>query len=111
MSEKIKDMSLPAFAEKVKSSNEDLMKKLVENNVDADSIIAKTKPAVDKYGESTAIGYTVSRLKDALIEATSDSVKGMIVGAKDRYGTNAPVRIPLLSSSGDHTELVNWARS
>lgn len=111
MNAKIKDLGELEFISAVMTSNPEFASKVEESGIDADSIIKKTKPAVDKYGVSTGVAFTIARLKEAILEANSDSVKGMIVGERDRFGTNSPVRVPLLSSKGDHMEVVNWGTS
>jgi len=108
MNAKIKDLGESEFISAVMTSNPEFASKVEESGIDADSIIKKTKPSVDKYGVSTGVAYAIARLKEAILEANSDSVKGMIVGERDRFGTNSPVRVPLLSSKGDHIEVVNW---
>jgi len=81
---------------------------VTEAGINAEAIIARHKPNIDKYGTSTGVAFAASRLREAILEANSESVTGMMVGARDRFGTNAPMRMPILSSKGDHMEVVNW---
>jgi hypothetical protein len=111
MSEKVRDYEVDDFVEKVLDHDPELSKKVQESEIDATTIIGKAKPSIDKYGLQTGIAYAVARLKEAVLEANSEIVKGLIVGERDRFGTNSPVRIPLLSSKGDHMEVINWGTS
>jgi hypothetical protein len=108
MSDKVKDIELPEFITMVLDSDETVANQVREANIDAEAIIAKHKKNIDKYGVSTGTAFAVARLKEAILEANSESVKGLLVGYRDRYGSNAPVRMPVLSSTGEHTEIVNW---
>jgi len=111
MSDKVRDLGLDEFVEKVLDHDEELSKKVEESEIDAAEIIGKSKPSIDKYGLNTGIAFAVARLKEAVLEANSELVKGILVGERDRFGTNSPVRIPLLSSKGDHMEVINWGTS
>lgn len=111
MSEKVKDLELSEFVTQVLDNDDELAKQVKESEVDAEAIIKKAKPSMDKYGIVTGIAYAAARLKEAVLEANSEIVKGLLVGQRDRFSTNSPVRIPLLSSKGDHIEMINWGTS
>lgn len=108
IAQKVKELELDEFVKLVLDSDEQVASQVQEANIDAEKIIARHKPNIDKYGTSTGVAFAVSRLKEAILEANSESVRGIMVGARDRFATNAPMRMPLLSSTGDHIELVNW---
>jgi hypothetical protein len=105
---KVKDLELDEFVEKVMEHDDETAKKVIASGLDAEKIIGKAKPSIDKYGVSTGVAYAIARLKEAILEANSESLKGLLVGQRDMYGTNAPIRMPVLSSKGDHVEVVNW---
>ena len=111
VNEKVRDLELNEFVAQVLGKDDELAKQVQESEIDAEAIIGKSKPSIDKYGVATGIAYAVARLKEAVLEANSETVKGLLIGQRDRFGTNSPVRIPLLSSKGDHMELVNWGTS
>ena len=106
--EKVKDFDLDVFVEKVLAQDDELSKKVSASELDATAIIGKAKPSIDKYPLSTGIGYATARLKEAVLEANSESLKGLLVGSRDMFGTNAPIRMPVLNSKGDHKEVVVW---
>lgn len=108
---RVKDMELNAFVSEVLDHDDDLAKKVSASEIDATAIIGKAKPSIDRYGVATGVAYAIARLKEALLEANSESLKGLLVGQRDRFGTNSPVRMPVLSSKGDHTEVVNWGNT
>jgi hypothetical protein len=111
VSEKVRDLDEDEFVAQVLAKDEDLAKQVQENEIDAEAIIKKAKPAIDKYGIATGIAFAVARLKEAVLEATSETIKGLLVGQRDRFGTNSPVRIPVLSSTGNHIDVINWGTS
>lgn len=108
MAEKVKDVNLDEFVEKVLDQDNELAKQVSASGLDATKIIGKSKPGIDRYGLATGVAYAIARLKEAVLEANSEIHKGFLVGQKDVYGTSAPVRMPLLSSKGDHMEVINW---
>ena len=109
--EKIKNLNEDEFVEKVLAYNEDVAKQAEAAGIDTRAFVIGTKSSVDKYGISTGVAYANARLKEAVIEANSETIKGMIVGQRDRYGTNAPMRIPVLTSSGDDSEVILWGHT
>lgn len=109
--EKIKNLNEDEFVEKVLAYNEDVAKQAEAAGIDTRAFVIGTKSSVDKYGISTGVAYANARLKEAVIEANSETIKGMIVGQRDRYGTNAPMRIPVLTSSGDNSEVILWGHT
>lgn len=111
LSDKVRDLGNEKFIAMVLAKDEEFARKVSESEIDAEAIITKAKPSIDKYGIATGVAYAIARLKEAVEEANSDVVKGMLVGERDRFGTNSPVRIPLLSSKGDHMDLINWGTS
>jgi hypothetical protein len=108
MAEKVRDLELDKFVEMVLENDEKVASQVQESGVDATKVIGKYKSVIDKYGISTGVGFATARLKEAILEANSESVKGLLVGQRDRFGTNAPIRIPVLSSTGDHMEVTLW---
>lgn len=108
MSEKVRDIGLDEFVEQVLDKDPELAEKVQESEIDAKAIISKAKPSIDKYGVATGVAYAVARLKEAVLEANSEVVKGLLVGERDKFGTNSPIRIPLLNSKGDHMEVISW---
>jgi hypothetical protein len=110
-SQKVKDLELDEFVMQVLDKDDELAKQVKASEINAEKIIAKAKPNIDKYGLATGIAFAVARLKEAVLEANSEEVKGLLVGQRDRFGSNTPVKIPLLSSKGDHMELINWGNS
>jgi hypothetical protein len=108
MSDKVKDLELDEFISMVLESDETVANQVKEANINAAAIVGKHKKNIDKYGVSTGTAFALARLKEAILEANSESIKGLLVGQRDRFGTNAPVRMPIISSSGEHTEVVNW---
>jgi len=101
-------MSIDEFVEAVENYSPDVIKKAKLADVDVRAVLEKAKPGIDKYGRKAGISIGVSKVKEAILEATSDIVKGIIVGERDRWGSNTPIRIPVLSSSGKHIEVINW---
>lgn len=108
MADRVKDITIDEFVQMVKDHDDEVTKKATDSNVDIDAIAGKEKPSVDKYTIATGVAYVVARVKEAIVEANSEIVKGMLVGCRDRFGTSAPMRIPVLSSKGDHKEVINW---
>jgi hypothetical protein len=108
MADKVKDLNLDKFVEMVIEHDDELAKKVSASELDATAIIGKAKPGIDRYGIATGVAYAIARLKEAVLEANSESLKGLLVGQRDVFGTNAPIRMPVLSSKGDHTEVINW---
>jgi len=109
VSDKVRDLELNEFVARVIGKDDELAKQVKECEIDAEAIIGKAKPSINKYGIATGVAYAVARLKEAVLEASSEEVKGLLVGQRDRFGTNSPARIPLLSSTGSHMELINWS--
>jgi hypothetical protein len=109
--EKIKNLDEDEFVEKVLAYNEDVAKQAEAAGIDIRAFVIGTKSSVDKYGVSTGVAYANARLKEAVIEANSETIKGLIVGQRDRYGTNAPMRIPVLTSTGDNSEVILWGHT
>lgn len=105
---KVRAMSIDEFVEAVENHSPDVIKKAKLANVDVRSTLERAKPGIDKYGKKTGISIGVSKIKEEILEATSDVVKGIILGERDRWGSNTPIRIPVLSSSGKHLEVINW---
>jgi hypothetical protein len=108
MVDKVKDINLDEFVQMVLDHDDELAKQVSASELDATSIIGKAKPGIDRYGVATGVAYAIARLKEAVLEANSESLKGLLVGQRDMFGTNAPIRMPVLSSKGDHSEVVNW---
>lgn len=111
VSTKVKELGLDEFYEEIVKKDGDLIENAGESNVDAKDIAKKFKPSVDKYGVSTGVSFVIARIREAVTEANSEEVKGLLVGERDRYSSNSPIRIPLLSSTGNHMELTNWGTS
>ena len=109
--EKIKNLDEDEFVRKVLAYNEDVTKQAEAAGIDIKAFVVGTKHSVDKYGISTGVAYANARLKEAVTEANSETIKGLIVGQRDRYGTNAPMRIPVLTSSGDNSEVILWGHT
>lgn len=108
MTEKVKDLDLDEFVRKVLESDPKVADQVKEAGLNAEAIIARHKPNADKFGISTGTSWCVARLREAVEEANSETITGMMVGARDRFSTKAPVRMPVLSSKGDHTEVISW---
>lgn len=104
----VKDLELDEFVAQVLAKDDELAKQVQESEVDAEAIIAKVKPSVDKYGVATGVAVAVRHLKGAVLEANSESVTGLLVGQSDRFRTNSPLSVSLLRSKGDHLQLTNW---
>jgi hypothetical protein len=111
VNQKVKELSDEQFVAQVLEKDDELAKQVQTSEIDAESIIIKAKPGIDKYGIATGVAFAVARLREAVLEANSEEVKGLLVGQRDRFGTNSPVRIPLLSSKGLHMEMINWGTS
>lgn len=111
MADKVRDLDLDEFVTMVLDHDDELAKKVSASELDATEIIGRAKPSIDKYGVSTGVAYAIARLKEAVLEADSESLKGLLVGQRDMFGTNAPIRMPVLSSKGDHTEVVIWGNT
>jgi hypothetical protein len=105
---KVKELELDKFVEMVLESDEDVAKQVQEANLDAKAIIGKHKSHIDKYGVSTGTAFAIARLREAILEYNSESVKGLLVGDRDRFGTSAPLRIPIIRSNGEHVEVISW---
>ena len=108
MVDKVKELSNEEFVKLVLEKDEGLANEVSVSELDAAKIIGKAKPSIDRYSVNTGIGYAIARLKEALLEASSESIKGILVGERDIFGTNAPIRLPVISKDGKHTEIVNW---
>ena len=111
MSKKVKELKDDEFYEEIVKKDADLIEKAGESNVNAEAIAKKFKPNVDKYGVSTGVSFVIARILEAVTEANSEEVKGLLVGERDRYSSNSPIRVPLLSSTGNHMELTSWGTS
>lgn len=111
MSQKVRDLELDEFVVQVLDKDDELAKQVKTSEIDAEATIAKAKPNLDKYGLVTGISIAAARLKEAVLEKMSDEVKGLFIGHRDVFGSNSPVKIPLLSSKGDHMELISWGTS
>jgi hypothetical protein len=109
--QKVKDLSDDDFVAKVLGKDETIANQVKSSEIDAEAIILKAKPSIDKYGVVTGVALAVARLREAILEANSEEVKGLLVGQRDRFGSNTPMRIPLISSTGNHMELINWGSS
>ena len=106
--DKVKDLNLDEFVTMVLDHDDEVAKKVSASELDPTTIIGKTKSSIDKYGISTGVAFAIARLKEAVLEANSESMKGLLVGERDVFGTNAPIRMPVLSSKGNHAEVVSW---
>jgi hypothetical protein len=108
MADKVKDLDLDDFVELVLNHDDELAKQVSASELNAAEIVGKAKPGIDRYGVATGVAYAIARLKEAVLEANSESLKGLLVGQRDVFGTNAPIRMPVLSSKGDHKEVFSW---
>jgi hypothetical protein len=108
MADKVRELELPEFMEEIRKKDEDTLVEAQTAEVDVEAIVAKHKPHIDKYGLVTGVAFAIARIKEAILEANSEGVRGMLVGSRDMFGRNSPLRIPLLSSKGDHMELISW---
>ncbi len=104
----VRDISVEEFAKLVLESDPELDKGAKLAELDAVQVLEKEKPDIDKYTIPTGLSMGRARVREALVEKNSKVVKGLIVGCRDRFGSNAPVRVPILSSKGDHIEASFW---
>ena len=104
----VRDISVEEFAKLVLESDQELDKGAKLAELDVVQVLEKEKPDIDKYSIPTGLSLGRGRVREALVEKNSRVVKGLIVGCRDRFGSNAPVRVPILSSKGDHIEAAFW---
>lgn len=111
VSKKMRDITVDEYVSRVLGSDSDLEKKVKMNDIDAKDVLGKAKPSFDKYSVGTGVSFGCARLREAIEKKNSSQIKGIAAGQRDRYGTNTPVRIPVIRSNNDHLEVVLWGTS
>ena len=105
----IRDVTLEEYVKAVFESDSDLDKKLRQAEVDTSEVLtAEFKEGIDKYTPAAGLSLGRSKLREALQEKQSTEVKGLVVGMRDRYGMNSPIRYPILKSDGNHIEVSHF---
>lgn len=97
--------------EKLKEAYPQIVETAEDNGVDVQAIIGDV---MDRYGgrsykESTLLKKVASKLRSEIRVATAATVKGLIVGSRDRFGSNVPIRFPLIQKDGKHLEISTWS--
>jgi len=105
----IRDVGLDEFVRAVLESDSDLDKKIRQAEIEPGEILTdEYKSEIGKFTAAAGLSLGRSKLRDALTEKQSTLVKGLVVGMRDRYGLNSPLRYPILKSDGNHIEVSHF---
>lgn len=92
--------------------DDDLLTAAQEEDVDVDEIIeSQVAKRGDSYGVDTIARFAKTAIERKVEAAKSETLSGILMGSRDRYGANWPRRHSLVSADGDHVEVSTWVGS
>jgi len=102
------ETSVNAVLEILEASNSDLYNQAKNMGIDVRAIASEVVERNSNKSVSVCVSFVKSRLNKLISEAEAEEVRGIIVGGRDIYGKNFPVRYPLIKSDKNHIELSSY---
>jgi len=88
--------------------DDDVLTEAEQADVDVDGVIESVAEEREQYGIGTQTRFAQAELNRQIEAADSETIKGILMGCRDRFGRNWPRRYSLVRSNGEHIELSSW---
>jgi len=88
--------------------DDDVLAGAEQADVDVDAVIASVADERSDYGISTQTRFAKAELNRQIEAADSETIKGILMGCRDRYERQWPRRYSLVRSNGEHLEVSSW---
>lgn len=103
------DQSQADKAQRIKENlGSELLADAESAGVDVDETVRRNIEKHEGYDASTVINFVESDIKQQIEAENAETVQGIIMGSRDRYGANWPRRHSVIRSSGEHLEVNSW---
>lgn len=105
---RVSESSVEEIISELENSGSDVYAQAKNVGIDVAEIVKNTMEQRKDKSVKVCVSFVKSALNKAIRESEAEEIRGVIVGGKDLYSKNLPVRYSLLRSNGNHVEIVSF---
>lgn len=85
-----------------------LLETAADTDVDVDDVVLTKLDQHGDYSPATVANFAQAEIRSRVEAEKAETLKGIIMGCRDRHGRNWPRQHSLVRSSGDHAQVSVW---
>lgn len=105
---RVSESSSKEIISELENSGSDVYVQARNIGIDVDAVVRDTMASHPDKTVRVCTSFVKSALNRAIRESEAEEMRGIIVGGKDIYSKNFPVRYALLRSDGSHAEIASF---